>query len=106
MRNMNVDELEGNPKQVTLLYAGGQVPSDVHFLHCWRQCREQADSQRRDSALRGASEPDLMGMWATALCFSAHRIPLIKDTFSAHFGGTYTKDAFNWERAINTCTDF
>ena len=104
---MNVDELEGNPKQVTLLYAGGQVPPDVHFLLCWRRCREQADGQQRDSALRGASEPDLVGTWATAPALSAHRIPLIKDAFSAHFGSTYyTKHAFNLERAINTCTDF
>lgn len=76
LRSMNIDELEGNPKQVTLLYAGRQVPSDVHFLLCWRQCREQADGQRRDSALRGASEPDLRGMWATALCsFSSQNPP-------------------------------
>lgn len=34
LRGMNVDELQGNPKKVTLLYAGGQVPSDVCLLLC------------------------------------------------------------------------
>lgn len=60
---MNVDEFQGSPK-VTLLYAGGQVPSDVHLL-CWRQFREQAESQQHRIALRGASELDLMVRWAT-----------------------------------------
>ena len=46
LKRHEIDELEGNPKKVTLLYVGGQVPSDGPLLLCGRQSKEQAGSQQ------------------------------------------------------------
>lgn len=73
LKGMNADELEGNPEKVTLLYARGQVPSDVLILLCGRQCREPAGSQQHHTALGGPSELNLKARWATHSALSAHK---------------------------------